>query len=233
MSRLAFSYIKIKEKVESAMSAARNCRELWPDDAVIKIFTDDLTARAQEILSASGPKNEKPLTDELLRIESIRDNAFRAAVNYLESLALLPGHPNSAKAESLLERLSGSGLSFLSESYLAETTILNEHLAWLDKEENKTVATEIGFGPWIEAIRTTNSNFVKVLAERNLAREARPPRIDTLTPALDKSIKALWAYVDAHKGNDKASLVFADFFTAMANEKSRRTKKASPLSPES
>lgn len=231
MSRIAYSYLKIKEKTEASMSAARNCRELWPDDAVIEALANDLTTKAQDAIASIGPKNEKPLTEEMIRIESQRDNAFRAAVCYLESISLLPGNPHSEKAESILGRLNGAGLAFLNESYIAETAILNKHLEWLDKEENKAIATEIGFNPWIEAIRSSNENFLKILDERNLAKESRPPRIDTVEPVLNKSLMILWSYVEAHKGQDKAEMVFADFYTAIANEKARRTRKNSKDNP--
>ncbi|MBU1222060.1 hypothetical protein KKF34_04635 [Myxococcota bacterium] len=232
MSKIVYSYINAEEKAQAALNAAKKCLELWIDDAVIKTLSEDVIAKAEKTISTIGPKNEKPLTEELNRIERLRDNAFRSAVNYLESISILPGYEHIDMAEELLNIMIPDGIGFLSESYIAETAILNQRIGILTSEELKQTVETLNFAPWINAIERTNNDFLQSLDKRNDVRVARTGATSKSVTSLNLSIKALWATVEAKKGNENAVAVFSDFFTAMTSARSRRSRKNNPTSPE-
>ncbi|MBU1221706.1 hypothetical protein KKF34_13320 [Myxococcota bacterium] len=233
MFKLAVSILNSVEKAQVSLNAAKNCLSTWPEDPSIKALADELLLRANNTISTLVPRHEKSLTEELTQLEELRDDAFRAACSYLESFAMLPGSDKGEDAIFILERINPNGFGFLKESYISETGILNERLAFLSTPEVAPRISNLNFGPFVDAIRNSNDVFLENLEKRNAAMDAKPVTMKATIPDLDNAIKAVWSTVLVLKGEERAAAVFADFFTALANQRSRISRKRKPDSPDS
>ncbi|PKN46290.1 MAG: hypothetical protein CVU59_06530 [Deltaproteobacteria bacterium HGW-Deltaproteobacteria-17] len=231
---IPFSQIAPEPKANAALLVADAVDRRRPDDATAGTLTKLVRNDAAAVVESTVPKHEKELTAEIDFRDRQRDAAYTATCLVTESYTVLPGDPaRQEKAATLHNKLVPDTLAFLSGSMHTESTILAERMAYLESTEGAALVSALGLGEFVATLKETMAAFDAALAARVEKKEARPQNLYTAGARLDRSLRALYAYLVATESTDYARECFSDLLPLLASARAAATRrdKPTPVTP--
>jgi Family of unknown function (DUF6261) len=195
MFRLSLKSIPSKSKGEASLQIVELLKKHITDDVIISELSNSLMQAGENLIGSLGPKNEVELTRQIKELDAKRDDAFRSLVYGLQVHTHLPNEENRAKAQLILDYLLIDNLGFLNEAYMSESSILNDKIDFLEKEENMAFITEFHLVLSFESLKSANVEFNQLYHKRITEKTNRPATIVVSSYPLDNLLRSTYYYL--------------------------------------
>jgi len=230
---MLFSDIHPITKAEAAQKDARDLKSRLPEDVVALRLADQVLAAVEKVMLSAGPKNEKPYTETLMRLDRERDQAYSGLCMIVRGYAMLPGEPERRdRISKLYHRLVPDSNDFLNGPLYAESLVLQERMAYLKSPAATAVVDELGIGPVVALLEKSIEAFEKAWEQRAEKQDARPTPLYKAQVPLDRALRSLHAYLVSTYGPEFINTAFAELLKAGAQTRAAKDRSASPDTPQ-
>jgi Family of unknown function (DUF6261) len=195
MFRLSLNSIPSKSKGEASLQIVELLKKHITDDVIISELSNSLMQASENLIGSLGPKNEVELTRQIKELDDKRDDAFRSLVYGLQVHTHLSNDDNRLKAQLILDYLLSDNLGFLSEAYMSESSMLNDKIDFLEKEDNMGFLTEFHLVLPFESLKSANEEFNQLYHQRIIKKANRPDTIVVSSFPVDNLLRSTYYYL--------------------------------------
>jgi len=222
MSKIKSSYYSRRDKVWAARDVVRRMREKWADDPVMMHLAGDLELHANRMAEGYGGVDTRLATADVQLAEERRDNATRSLYHHLKALQLSEAHRESWEAASkLFQVLGADGLSWIHDSYAAQSLKTHEILAKYQELSAEIEACRARV--FVDQLQTAESFFEEKVVDRGAQLAERPELLAKVSPDFERALRATLIIVEGRPESADRTYVLEPF--------SSLTRKYGPASP--
>jgi Family of unknown function (DUF6261) len=209
MRSLRLYRMSIEQKITGTFRTAENAMKLFENDPVVMALSTTMSNRAEQAEDSLGPKNEKLFTEELVRIDTERDDAYRSLYYIIwgyENYCPKPELRDQIKV--IFNNLDKDKLSIINGSMYAQSADVSNKIKFLKQPENLEVLEQLNLLSVLDNVEQTNIQFEQVYDNRLDKKLNRPKTIQDVAQPLDQSIRALYTYIQSEYGNESTITCF-------------------------